>query len=39
MKCFVVHDSAYDMRNSMNIVMPNFNTLKYGKNSVSYTGG
>ena len=35
---FVTDDSAYDMRNSMNIVMPNFNTLKYGKNSVSYTG-
>ena len=35
---FVVHDSAYDMRNSMNIVMPNFNTVKYDKNSISYTG-
>ena len=30
---FVVHDSASDIRNSMNIGMPKFNTVKYGKNS------
>ena len=35
---FVVHDSAYNMRNSMNIVMPKFNNIKYGSNSISYTG-
>ena len=35
---FVVHDSAIDMRNSMNIVMPKFNTVKYCKNPISYTG-
>jgi len=35
---FVVHDSIYDMINSMNIVMPKFNTVKYGKNAISYTG-
>jgi len=35
---FVVYDSAYDMRNSMNIVIPKFNTVKYGKKSISYTG-
>jgi len=35
---FVMHDSAYDMRNSMNIVMPKCKTVKYDKNSISYTG-
>jgi len=35
---FVVDDSAIDMRNSINIVMPNFNAVKYGKISISYTG-
>ena len=28
---FVVHDSAYDMRNSMNIVMPKFNPFSIVK--------
>jgi len=37
-KMVVVHDSAYDMRNSMNIVMPKCNTVKYHKNYISYTG-
>jgi len=32
-----MHDSASDMRNSMNIVMPKFSTIKYGKNSILYT--
>ena len=35
---FVMYDSAYDMRNSMNIIMPKFNTVMYGKKSISYTG-
>jgi len=35
---FVADDSAYDMRNPMNIVMSKFNTVKYGKKSISYTG-
>jgi len=35
---FLVYDSAYEVRNFMNIVMPKFNTLKYIKNSISYTG-
>jgi len=34
---FVVHDSAYDMRYSMNIVMSKCNSAKYGKNSILYT--
>jgi len=35
---FVMRDPAYDRRNSMNIVMPKFNTVKYDKNSISDTG-
>jgi len=35
---FVLHDSAYDMRNSITIVMPKFNYVRSGKNSISYTG-
>ena len=35
---FIVHDSASDRRNSINIVMPKFNTVKYCKNPISYTG-
>jgi len=33
---FVTDDSAYDMRNSMDIVMPKYNTVRYGKNSISH---
>ena len=34
---FIMHDSSYDVRNSVNIVMPKFNTVKYGKHCISYT--
>ena len=31
---FKMHDSAYNLRNANNVVLPKFKTVRYGKNFV-----